>query len=144
MKMLAPAAGFTSLKNEMDRLFEKFWDGDFAPPFLGEWLPPLDLMEGLDAVTVAVDVPGFEPKDIHVTLREAVLTIRGERKTETERKDEKVYRTERSSGSFTRMVRLPVAVDGNRVQATFKNGVLTIVMPKSPEARGTDIPVKIA
>ena len=144
MKALAPAVSLTGLKNEMDRLFERLWDGDYAPVTLGEWMPPLDLSESNESMIVAVDVPGFEPKDIHVTLREGLLTIRGEKKLETERKDDKFYRSERMQGSFTRIVRLPASVDGTKVQATFKNGVLTITMPKVAEAKGTDIPVKVA
>lgn len=144
MKTLTPVKGMTGLKQEMDRLFERFWDGDFALPAIGEWLPALDLSEDADVVKVTMDVPGFDPKDVHVTLRDALLTIRGERKAEKEKEDEKFYRSERSSGTFTRMVRLPATVDGTRVQATFKNGVLTVMLPKSAEAKGTEIPVKIA
>ena len=144
MKALAPAVSLTGLKNEMDRLFERLWDGDYAPVTLGEWMPPLDLSESNEAMIVALDVPGFEPKDIHVTLREGLVTIRGEKKLELERKEDKFYRSERMQGSFTRIVRLPVSVDGNKVLATFKNGVLTITMPKVAEAKGTDIPVKVA
>lgn len=144
MKALTPAVNLSGLKNEMDRLFERLWDGDYAPVTTGEWMPALDLSESNEAITVTIDVPGFEPKDIHVTLREGMLTIRGEKKLEVERKDEKFYRTERTQGSFQRIVRLPVSVDGTRVQANFRNGVLTVLLPKVAEARGTEIPVKIA
>lgn len=144
MKALAPAVNLSGLKNEMDRLFEKLWDGDYAPVTLGEWTPALDLSEGNESITVAVDVPGFEPKDIHVTFREGMLTIRGEKKLEVERKDEKFYRTERTQGAFTRIVRLPLAVDATKIQANFRNGVLTITLPKVAEMKGTDIPVKVA
>jgi len=143
MKALAPAVNLTGLKNEMDRLFERLWDGDIAPVTIGDWMPALDLSENEVALTVKLDVPGFEPKDIHVTLREGMLTIRGEKKIETERKDEKYYRTERAQGTFTRIVRLPVAVDGTQVQANFHHGVLQIVLPKAAEAKGTEIPVKV-
>ncbi len=144
MKALAPAVNLTGLKNEMDRLFEKLWDGDFAPVTIGEWMPALDLSESNESITVAVDVPGFEPKDIHVTFREGMLTIRGEKKLELERKDDKFYRSERTQGSFHRIVRLPVAVDATKIQANFRNGVLTITLPKVAEMKGTDIPVKVA
>ena len=144
MKALAPAVNLAGLKNEMDRLFERLWDGDFAPMTLGEWMPALDLSESNDLFTVAVDVPGFEPKDVHVTLHEGLLKIRGEKKLESERKDDKFYRTERTQGAFTRIVHLPASVDESRVQASFKNGVLTILLPKAAEAKGTEIPVKTA
>lgn len=144
MKALAPPVNLSGLKNEMDRLFERLWDGDYAPVTIGEWMPALDLSESNESLVVAVDVPGFEPKDIHVTLREGMLTIRGEKKLELERKDDKFYRSERTQGSFTRIVRLPLPVDGTKVQANFRNGVLTIALPKVAEAKGTDIPVKVA
>jgi len=143
MRTLAPAGGLTGLKNEMDRLIERFWDGDFALPAIGEWMPALDLSEDVDFVKITMDVPGFDPKDVHITLRDNLLTIRGEKKVEAEKKEEKFYRTERATGSFTRMVRLPVVVEAAKVQATFKNGVLNILLPKAPEAKGTEIPVKI-
>ena len=144
MKALAPAVNLTGLKHEMDRLFERIWDGDIAPITIGEWMPALDLSESNEAVTVVMDVPGFEPKDIHVTIREGLLTVKGEKRVENERKDEKFYRVERERGAFTRIVRMPVEVEGSQVQANFKNGLLTITLPKAPAAKGTEVPVKVA
>lgn len=144
MKALAPAVNLTGLKHEMDRLFERIWDGDIAPVTLGEWMPALDLSESNEAVTVVMDVPGFEPKDIHVTIREGLLTVKGEKRVENERKDDKFYRVERERGAFTRNIRMPVEVEGSQVQANFKNGLLTITLPKAPAAKGTEVPVKVA
>jgi HSP20 family protein len=142
--MKAPAPGLVSLRREVDKLFDRLWDGDWERfPFVGEWMPALDLTENKDSITVRLDVPGMEPKDIHVNLQENVLTIRGEKKVEKEETSETFYRSERQHGSFTRTVRLPAGVDGTKVNATFKNGVLSIVMPKVPEAKGTEIPIKI-
>lgn len=143
MKTLMPWTGASGFKNEMDRLFDRFfeprWD-DF--PVAGEWAPTLDLAETKDALVAKVEVPGMDPKDIQVSLQENLLTIKGEKKHEKEEKDERYHRVERSYGAFARSVRLPVAVDGSKVEAKFKNGLLTVTLPKTPTAKGTTIPVK--
>jgi HSP20 family protein len=101
----------------MERLFDRFveprWD-EF-PTALGEWAPSLDLSETKDAFVVKVDIPGMDATDIQVSLQENFLTIKGEKKQEKEEKDERHHRVERSYGAFTRSVRLPVAVDGSKV-----------------------------
>jgi HSP20 family protein len=143
MRALAPWPGFQSLRKEMDRLFERFGDWDFPEirP-IAEWTPSLDVKETKDAFVVRAEVPGIEPKEIAVTLEGEVLTIRGEKKHEKEEKEEHYYRMERSYGAFARSLRLPAAVDGSRVTASFKNGLLTVTLPKAPGAKGTTIPVK--
>jgi HSP20 family protein len=87
-------------------------------------------------------VPGLDPKDIQISLQEQLLTIKGEKKQEKEETDEQYHRVERSYGAFTRSVRLPVGVDGSKVTAAFKNGLLTVTLPKTPAAKGTTIPIK--
>jgi HSP20 family protein len=131
------------MRKEMDRLFDRFWEGDFPQlPALGEWAPALDVSETKDAVLVKAEVPGMESKDIQLSLQEQVLTIKGEKKQEKEEKDEHYYRSERSYGAFARAVRLPTPVDGSKVTATFKNGVLSVTLPKAAAAKGTMIPIK--
>ncbi len=143
MRSLMPWTGMTGLKQEMDRLFDRFFEAPWSDvPALGEWAPTLDLSETKDALVVKVEVPGMDPKDIQVSLQENLLTIKGEKKQEKEEKDERYHRVERSYGAFTRSVRLPVAVDGGKVDAKFKNGLLTVTLPKTPGAKGTMIPVK--
>ena len=105
-------------------------------------MPNLDLSETKEALTVKVEIPGMDSKDVQVTLQENVLTIKGEKKEEKESKDERYHRVERNYGAFARSVRLPVGVDGSKVEARFKNGVLTVTLPKTPGARGTTVPVK--
>jgi HSP20 family protein len=111
---------------------------------LGEWAPEMDLAETKDALVVKAEVPGIEPKDIQLSLKDQVLTIKGEKKQEKEEKDEHYYRMERSYGSFSRSIRLPSPVDEAKVSATFKNGLLTVTLPKTPAAKGTTIPIKAA
>jgi HSP20 family protein len=144
MRSLMPWTAAPNLKREMDRLFERFLEPDWSgfPAAAGEWMPNLDLSETKEALTVKVEIPGMDPKEVQVTLQENVLTIKGEKKEEKESKDERYHRVERNYGAFARSVRLPVAVDGSKVEARFKNGLLTVTMPKTPGARGTTVPVK--
>ncbi|OGL19680.1 MAG: hypothetical protein A3F92_06900 [Candidatus Rokubacteria bacterium RIFCSPLOWO2_12_FULL_71_22] len=130
-------------KREMDRLFDRFfeprWD-EFE--LVGEWAPKVDVVETKDAVVVKAELPGMEQKDIGVELEDHVLTIKGEKHQEKEEKGEKLHRMERSWGAFSRSFRLPAAVEGGKVNATFKNGILVVTLPKAPTAKGTTIPVK--
>ena len=142
MRALSPWTG-TGLKHEVDRLFERFFEAPWAElPAMGAWSPALDVTEGKDAVTVKAELPGVEAKDIAVSLEGDVLTIKGEKDQKKEEKDERQHRVERSWGAFMRSVRLPAPADGSKVTATFKNGVITITLPKAPGAKGTTIPVK--
>jgi len=142
MRALAPWGGFGSL-NEMDRLFERFGDWDLPEMRgFGEWTPTLDVSETNESIVVKAEIPGMESKDILVSLEGPILNIKGEKKHEKEEKDEQFYRTERTYGAFARSIRLPASVDGSKVTAAYKNGVLTITMPKAPGAKGNTIPVK--
>jgi HSP20 family protein len=140
---LMPWAGFGNMKQEMDRLFDRLvatkWD-DY--PTLGDWSPSMDISETKDSLVVRAEVPGMDQKDIRISLQENLLTITGEKRREKEETEERYYRVERSYGDFTRGVRLPVGVDGSKVVATFKNGLLTVTLPKTPAAKGTTIPIK--
>jgi len=127
----------------MDRVFDRFLEGRWDEiPGLGEWTPNMDISETKDSLVAKVEVPGMDPKDIQISLQENLLTIKGEKRQEKEEKDEHYHRVERAYGVFTRSVRLPVAVDASKVTASFKNGLLTVTLPKTPSARGTTIPVK--
>ncbi len=143
MRALTPFSGFPSLRKEMERFFDRFGDWEFPElrPF-GEWAPSLDLSETKEAFVVKAEIPGIEPKEIQVTLDNQMLTLKGEKKHDKEEKDEQFYRVERAYGAFARSVRLPAPVDGSKVTAAFKNGLLTVTLPKAPEAKGTFIPVK--
>jgi HSP20 family protein len=143
MRALQPWTGLTSLRKEMERLFDRFWEGDFHEMVpVGEWSPRLDLSETKDALIVRAEIPGLEAKDVQISLQEQILTIKGEKKQEKEEKDEHHYRMERSYGVFARSLRLPVPVDQEKVTARFKNGLLTIALPKAPSAKGVTIQVK--
>jgi HSP20 family protein len=146
MKALIPPSGITVFRKEMDRLLDRFSDldrfwGDEMTG-TGAWTPDVDIVETQEAMTLKAEVPGIEPKDLYVSLENGVLTLKGEKKQALEQKEERLYRSERHYGSFARTLRIPANVDAAKVTAEFKNGVLTVVMPKTPEARGRAIPIK--
>jgi HSP20 family protein len=143
MSALIPLTGAGPLKHEMERLFDRFFEpGDSETFAMGEWAPRLDVSETKDALIVKVEVPAIDPKEIQLSIMEGVLTVKGEKKEEQEDKDEKYYRVERTYGSFSRSVRLPTPVDESKVSASFKNGLLTVTLPKTQAARSTAIPIK--
>jgi HSP20 family protein len=142
MRALTPWTG-AGLKTEMERLLDRFFESPWAEaPALGDWSPALDMTEGKEAITVKAELPGVESREIAVSLDGDLLTIKGEKEAKKEDKDERRHRVERSWGSFMRSVRLPAAVDAGKVSATFKNGIVTITLPKTAGAKGTTIPVK--
>ena len=107
------------------------------------WLPAADVVEDKDHLKSTRELPGVRPEDVKVSVENHLLTIRGEKKQESEEKGERWHRYERSYGSFERSFTLPSTVDADRVQATAENGVLTLVLPKSERAKPREIPVKV-
>ena len=145
MSKLIPWRGeIDRLRNEMDRLYDRFFDWRPFQRFSeeGEWLPSLDVSETSKEIVVKAELPGLEPKDIDVSLDGNVLTLRGERRQEKEENDESFHRVERSYGTFSRSVRLPAEVDQTQIKATYKRGVLKIRLPKSKKAEGRRIEVR--
>ncbi len=128
-----------SVFSEMDDLTRQMWLG-FPFRNLREdmdigWSPRLDVSETENGLEIVADLPGLEKKDIQVSLEDNLLTIKGEKKEEKESKDKKYHTIERRSGSFYRAVRLPLEVKKDKVEATFKDGVLTLRLPKSKEEK---------
>jgi HSP20 family protein len=129
---------FMELQREMNRLFQEFNSGfDMAPlagggeAEIGTWMPRVNVSENEKEVVVSAELPGMEQKDIDVSLTRNTLTIKGEKKSETEEKDKNVFRRERVYGTFLRELELPIDVEPDKVDAEFKNGVLTVKLPKS-------------
>ena len=110
----------------------------------GEWKPLMDVVETKDGITLKVEVPGIKQEDISISLEDNTLTVKGERKNESEVSEEGYNRFERSYGTFQRSVALPPTVDTERVKATYKDGVLEIQLPKKEEARPKAIKVETA
>ncbi len=135
---------FPSLREEMDRVFEDFF-GKAGFPSLREadWLPAVDVLETGEDIVVTMDVPAIDPNELAITIVGDKLTVKGERKRQEELKDEDYYRSERVHGSFLRTIQLPAEVIGEKAGATYKEGVLTIVVPKSPKAVTREIKISL-
>ncbi|MCL6583563.1 MAG: Hsp20/alpha crystallin family protein [bacterium] len=135
---------FPSLREQMDRMSrmidEFFGMEEFGPPVM--WAPPIDISETDHQVIATVDLPGVKPEDIDVSVSEDTLTIRGEKQEEREEEGRYTHFRERRYGSFSRTVELPASVDSERVNATYRNGVLRIEMQKSAERARKKIPIK--
>jgi HSP20 family protein len=138
-----PVDLFDAMRADLDRVFERFERGwpSFGSFGLGSaqsaargLSAQLDVREEDDKLVIEADLPGVEEKDVAVTLANGVLTIKGERKSEREEKKDDYHIAERSFGRFERSLRLPDAIDENRIEANFDKGVLKIVAQKRPEA----------
>ena len=129
---------FTAFRREMDRLFDSFgrdlgWPG--GDDRTAATAPSVDVSETDSELRIEADLPGVEEKDVDVVIADDLLTIKGEKKTEKEERKKDYHLVERSYGSFSRSLRLPFAADPGKAKATFKNGVLSITLPKPPEAK---------
>ncbi len=131
------------LRDEIDQVFQSSfgnWGGNAG--FFEGWSPAVDLMEDKDKFTVKAELPGMKKEEIDVSLHGDTLSICGERKKEEERKEGETYRSERYFGRFQRSVQLPQAVDGTKIEAAYREGVLTITLPKTEEAKRKQIEIK--
>jgi HSP20 family protein len=154
-RSLAPWRPFDEMarwEREMERRFGEFFGGRI--PRLGEerlspWRslglrePAVDLYEEKDEIVVKAELPGMTKDDIQVNIAEHLLTIKGEKKKEEEAKEKDYYRSERMYGAFSRSIALPTEVSTEKANATFKNGVLEIRLPKSEAAKKKEIKVKV-
>lgn len=125
-----------SLQRDMNRVFESFWNraGDLDWPW-GGGEAKSDVVETNDHVEVSIELPGMEMKDIEVSVSDDMLTVKGEKKVERQEDKKGYYLSERSYGAIYRTIPLPPGVDGEKADASFKNGVLTIKLPQTPEAQ---------
>ncbi|MCX7732967.1 MAG: Hsp20/alpha crystallin family protein [candidate division WOR-3 bacterium] len=136
-----PFREMVSLRDELDRLFDSVFGR--LPRERGEtyWAPPLDIEETEDAIVVRAELPGMNKEDIKVSLSGDTLTISGERKFESEKKNRTYYRQERIYGKFQRTVTLPAEVEGDKAKASYKAGVLELVLPKSEKSKAKEITI---
>jgi len=123
-----------NLNDELDRLFE-------TP--LQAWAPALDVQEDKDKFTISLELPGLKREDISVHLEDGSLIISGERKEETVNENTQVHRRERFYGKFSRALTLPTAVSADKVKAAYKDGILTVTLPKAEEAKPKQIDVSV-
>jgi HSP20 family protein len=151
----APTWPFASLRREIDRLFddfagpwpfrratfnvEPFWRGDIT------WakIPAVDIADTDKGYEITAELPGMDEKNVEVKYADGTLAIKGEKKDEKEEKKKDYYRSERHYGSFQRSFSVPDRVDAEKIEATFKNGVLTVTLPKTAEAQKKEKQIEI-
>ena len=137
----APFNRLATLREEVDRLF-----GLTTPRNLGlfdGWSPVLDIYQDKENVVVKVELPGMKKEDIQISMHEGMLTITGERKIEEETGEGETFRRERFYGKFQRALTLAAPVAADKVKAAYKDGVLTVTLPKSEEAKPKQIDVSV-
>ena len=136
--------GLSTLHDEIDRLFEApLTELARTSQLLSGSAPALDIREDKENVVVTVELPGMKKEDIDVSLHDGFLTISGERKSEEKLENAEVYRSERFFGRFQRTVALPAAVAAAQIKAQYKDGVLTVTLPKAEEAKPKQIDVQV-
>jgi len=134
----------SDLRDEIDRLFEApLAELTQTSNLLSGWTPALDVFEQKENFVIKAELPGMKKEDITVSLHDGSLSISGERKSETRHEDAEVYRAERFFGRFQRAVTLPAPIAADKVQAQYKDGVLTVTLPKTEEARPKQIDVSV-
>ncbi|MCD6220950.1 Hsp20/alpha crystallin family protein [bacterium] len=137
-----PFKELLDVRDNFDRLIDRIFNRDFDL-WEGERTPSIDVYEEGDNIIVKAEIPGVKKEDISVTLSDDTLTISGKKSEEKEVKKENYYRKEIRSGSFSRSFTLPARVDKDKVKATYKDGVLQLVLPKAPEEKEKEIKIEI-
>jgi len=137
-----PFKELLDVRDNFDRLINRIFNRDFDL-WEGERTPSIDVYEEGDNIIVKAEIPGVKKEDISVTLSDDTLTISGKKSEEKEVKKENYYRKEIRSGSFSRSFTLPARVDKDKVKATYKDGVLQLVLPKAPEEKEKEIKIEI-
>lgn len=152
---------FEGLRNEIDRLFDEFDGGFWRSPFRNSFfdaapfrrtettlgtMPAVDVSETDKAYEITAELPGMDEKNVEVKVANGILSIKGEKQEEKEEKKKDYYRRERSFGSFERSFQVPEGVDADKIEASFKKGVLSVALPKNPEVQKSEkkIAVKAA
>jgi HSP20 family protein len=130
----------------MNRLFDNLFrgeSGDDYPLAASAWSPAVDIAENDASFVVKMELPGVAKEDVHITMEQNVLTVKGEKKQEKESKTSDFHRIERSYGTFQRSFTLPSTVKTDRIDATFRDGILNVTLPKAEESRPMEIEVKV-
>jgi HSP20 family protein len=143
-----PVRELTSLQNEMNRLFNTFFDTPTTGnggngTTLRRWIPPMDLVETDEHFVLKADLPGLDEGDVNIEVEDNVLTVSGERKAEHEDKREGYVRVERAYGSFRRSLTLPEGIDPEAVSASFEKGVLEVRIPKPEQRKPRKVAIQV-
>ncbi len=134
---------FDSLRKDMDHFFDNFFS--IGPSSMGEshWMPKIDMTEDEKAIYVKAEIPGLEEKNLSVSVQNGNLTISGVKSEEKEEKNKRYHLSERRFGSFYRSISLPTGIKADKITARYRNGVLTVEMPRSEEAKEKRIPISV-
>jgi HSP20 family protein len=135
-----PSEGLMSLRRDMDRLFEDFFER--APWRGGAGEPAVEVSDTPEAVVVKAQVPGIKKEDLQVNITDNAITLKGEMKEEEKKEEKNYHRREIRYGAFTRTVPLPAAVQADKAAAQLKDGVLEVTIPKSEQAKAKQIPIQ--
>jgi len=141
----SPFGDVVNMQREVGRLFDGLFS-DFKEDggLMTSWSPRADVTENNESYVIKAELPGVSKNDVKITVRENILTIKGEKKQEKEEKDHNLHRVERSYGSFERSFSLPSNLKSDKIDAAYKDGVLTVTLPKAEEAKPKEIEVKAA
>lgn len=134
------------MQREINKMFDQFFRGgreEDTNLLSTNWSPTSDIVEHDNEYEVKIELPGVSKDDVKITMQENLLTIRGEKKQEQESKSSHYHRVERSYGSFQRSFTLPTLVKADQIEATYKDGILTVLLPKAEESRPKRIDVKV-
>jgi HSP20 family protein len=143
---LNPFVELENLQREMNRLFDfSFFKGTDEDSSLwkSQWAPAIDVFDSKDSLVIKADLPGLNKDEIDVSIQDNILTIRGEKKQEFKNKENNYLRSERFYGIFHRAIALPAEVDRAKIQASFKDGVLELTLPKSEESKPKQIKIDV-
>ena len=134
-----------NLRDEIHRLFDpRLADGQRTTEFFDGWTPAIDLYEDKENLFVKVELPGLKKDEIEVSMHDGTLSISGERKSATEDSSRQTFRSERFFGRFHRTVALPKPVAVDKIKAAYKDGILTVTLPKTEEAKPKQIEVSVS
>jgi len=139
-----PFRELANFQNQLNRMFQDYSRGSDELLTSGTFVPPVDIYEDENSITLKVEVPGMQEKDLDIKLENNTLTVKGERTFEKEGKEENFHRIGRRYGSFARSFTLPNTVDPESVHATYENGILVIKLAKRAEAKPKQIKVNVA
>ncbi len=140
-----PFRDMVSIQDEMNKLFDDFFGRPVARPDWteGVWSPSVDVSEDKDNVVIKAEMPGMNKDDVKISIQDNVLTLKGEKRQEKEEKDKNYHRIERSYGSLCRSFQLPTSVKSDKIRANYKDGVLSVTLPKTEEVKPKEIPINI-
>jgi HSP20 family protein len=134
---------FVTMQREIDRMFDRFRGGILDDSGATAFMPVVDIIETANAFDIKIELPGVNKEDVKITIQNGVLTVRGEKKQESQKKGENYHRVERSYGTFQRSFTLPTSVKSEKIEASYDNGILNISLPKEEEAKPKEIEVKL-